>query len=75
MKTIAEVYEETLTKDKSIRKHFEGKEVEYNIVWECDIDKELKHDKEMRNVMDEYNDTSTFDPRDCLKGGNVTFLS
>ena len=65
-KTAKENYEKTLERSKKIRENIPLVEK-----WECEIQEELKKNKEMKRFFDNFTDTSRLDPRQAFSGGRV----
>ena len=66
-KTMEQLYKDTLKKVNYLESH--GFVVEQK--WECELEKELKEDEEMRQFFDEYEIVGPLQPRDAFYGGRT----
>ena len=66
-KTMEQLYKDTVRKVNYLKKR--GLEVEQK--WECELEKELKEDEEMKQFFDQYEIIDPLQPRDAFYGGRT----
>ena len=66
-KTMEQLYKDTLKKVNYLESH--GFVVVQK--WECELEKELKEDEEMKQFFDEYEIVDPLQPRDAFYGGRT----
>ena len=62
-----QLYKDTVKKVNYLEGH--GFEVEQK--WQCELEKELKEDEEMKQFFDEYEIVDPLQPRDAFYGGRT----
>jgi beta-xylosidase len=66
-KTMHDLYQATVQKTEYLREHgFQVIET-----WECEINRELKRDEEMKEYFDNYDLTDPLEPRHAFYGGRT----
>ena len=66
-KTMEQLYKDTMKKVDYLENH--GFEVVQK--WQCELEKELKEDEEMKQFFDEYEIVDPLQPRDAFYGGRT----
>ena len=66
-KTMEQLYKDTVRKVNYLKKH--GLEVEQK--WECELEKELEEDEEMKQFFEQYEIIDPLQPRDAFYGGRT----
>ena len=66
-KTMEQLYKDTLKKVNYLQDH--GFVVVQK--WQCELEKELKEDEEMKQFFDEYEIVDPLQPRDAFYGGRT----
>ena len=66
-KTMEQLYKDTLKKVNYLESH--GFVVVQK--WQCELEKELKEDEEMKQFFDEYEIVDPLQPRDAFYGGRT----
>ena len=66
-KTMEQLYNDTMKKVNYLENH--GFEVVQK--WQCELEKELKEDEEMKQFFDEYEIVDPLQPRDAFYGGRT----
>ena len=66
-KTMEQLYKDTMKKVNYLENH--GFEVVQK--WQCELEKELKEDEEMKQFFDEYEIVDPLQPRDAFYGGRT----
>ena len=66
-KTMEQLYKDTVRKVNYLKKR--GLEVEQK--WECELQKELEEDEEMKQFFEEYEIIDPLQPRDAFYGGRT----
>ena len=66
-KTIEQLYKDTVRKVNYLKKR--GFEVEQK--WECELEKELEEDEEMKQFFEQYEIIDPLQPRDAFYGGRT----
>ena len=66
-KTMEQLYKDTMKKVNYLENH--GFEVVQK--WQCELEKELKEDEEMKQFFDEYEIIDPLQPRDAFYGGRT----
>jgi hypothetical protein len=66
-KTMHDLYQGTVQKTEYLRGHG------FNVVemWECEINRELRRDEEMKEYFDNYDLTDPLEPRHAFYGGRT----
>ena len=62
-----QLYEDTFEKVW----HLEDQGFQVVEMWECDLVKEMEHDKDMRHYFEEYEIVDPLQPRDAFYGGRT----
>ena len=66
-KTMEQLYKDTVKKVN----YLEGHGFEVVQKWQCELEKELKEDEEMRQFFDEHEIVDPLQPRDAFYGGRT----
>ena len=66
-KTMEQLYKDTVRKVNYLKNR--GLEVEQK--WECELEKELKEDEEMKQFFEQYEIIDPLQPRDAFYGGRT----
>ena len=66
-KTMEQLYKDTVRKVNYLKKR--GFEVEQK--WECELEKELEEDEEMKQFFEQYEIIDPLQPRDAFYGGRT----
>ena len=66
-KTMEQLYKDTVRKVNYLKKR--GLEVEQK--WECELQKELEEDEELKQFFEEYEIIDPLQPRDAFYGGRT----